>query len=64
MEWLLIRPTVIGLAVAGGALSALAMLLRKRRGRERLAGQVDVASYVFMGTSVLLFIIIGFRGAS
>ena len=62
MEWLLARPTVIGLAVTGGALSVLAMLLRKRQGKEKLAGQVDVAAYVVMGTSMLLFIIVGFRG--
>ena len=40
----------------------LAMLLRKRQGQEKLAGQVDVAAYVVMGTSMLLFIIVGFRG--
>lgn len=62
MEWLLARPTVIGLAVAGGVLSLLAMSLRKQQGKEKLAGQVDVAAYAFMGTSILLFIIVGFRG--
>jgi len=62
MELLLARPTVIGFAVVGGVLSVLAMLLRKRRGAQKMARQLDVAGYVFMGTSILLFIIVGFRG--
>jgi len=61
MEWLLARPTVIGLAVAGGVLSLLAMSLRKRQGKETLARQIDISGYVFMGMSMLLFIIVGFR---
>ena len=40
----------------------LAMLLRKRHGTQKVARQLDVAGYVFMGTSILLFIIVGFRG--
>ena len=62
MELLLARPTVIGFAVVGGVLSVLAMLLRKRQGAPKMARQLDVAGYVFMGTSILLFIIAGFRG--
>jgi hypothetical protein len=62
MEWLLARPTVIGLAVIGGVLSVLAMLLRKREGAQKMARQLDIAGYVFMGTSILLFIVVGFRG--
>jgi len=62
MELLLARPTVIGFAVVGGVLSVLAMLLRKRRDAQTMARQLDVAGYVFMGTSILLFIIAGFRG--
>jgi predicted membrane channel-forming protein YqfA (hemolysin III family) len=62
MEWLLARPTVIGLAVIGGVLSVLAMLLRKREGAQEMARQLDIAGYVFMGTSILLFIVVGFRG--
>ena len=62
MELLLARPTVIGLAVVGGVLSVLAMLLRKRQGAQKMARQLDIAGYVFMGTSILLFIIVGFRG--
>ena len=62
MEWLLARPTVIGLAVIGGVLSVVAMLLRKREGAQKMARQLDIAGYVFMGTSILLFIVVGFRG--
>ena len=62
MEWLLTRPTVIGLAVIGGVLSVVAMLLRKREGAQKMARQMDIAGYVFMGTSILLFIVVGFRG--
>jgi predicted membrane channel-forming protein YqfA (hemolysin III family) len=62
MEWLLTRPTVIGLAVIGGVLSVLAMLLRKREGAKKMARQFDIAGYVLMGTSILLFIVVGFRG--
>ena len=62
MEWLLARPTVIGFAVAGGALSLWAMSLRKRQDKIKLAGQLDTAGYVFMGISMLLFIVVGFRG--
>jgi len=62
MELLLARPTVIAFAIVGGVLSVLAMLLRKRHGAVRMARHLDVAGYVFMGTSILLFIIVGFRG--
>jgi len=62
MELLLARPTVIGFAVVGGVLSVLAMVLHKRQGNQKMARQLDVAGYVFMGTSILLFIIAGFRG--
>jgi hypothetical protein len=60
MESLLGRPVVIGFAVMGGLFSLVAMLL-KHRGRAVLARQVDIAGYVFMGVSVVLFIIAGFR---
>ena len=62
MEWLLSRPAVTGLAVTGALLSLSAMALRGRQGREKLARQFDVSGYAFMGISVLMFIIAGFRG--
>jgi hypothetical protein len=64
MEGLLTRPVVIGLAVAGGALTVAATLLRRKRDRESLARKIDFAGYVLMGISMLLFIVIGFRGQS
>ncbi len=64
MEGLLARPTVIGIAVAGGVLSILAMALQKRPGRARLARQLNLTSYILMGTSMLLFIVAGLRGAN
>lgn len=60
MESLLERPVVIGFAVLGGLFSLVAMLL-KHRHRDVSARQVDIAGYVFMGVSVVLFIIAGFR---
>ena len=60
MESLLERPVVIGFAVLGGLFSLVAMLLKHRR-RDVSSRQVDIAGYVFMGVSVVLFIIAGFR---
>ena len=62
METLLARPVVIALALAGGMLSLFAMFLHKRVGTENLARRMDAAGYVFMGISMLLFVISGFRG--
>ena len=61
METLLTRPVVIALALTGGVLSMFAILLRKREGKENLARRLDAAGYVFMGISMLLFVISGFR---
>ena len=60
MEWLLMRPVVISFAVSGGAISLVAMLL-KHKGRDIFARKIDIAGYVLMGISMLLFIIAGFR---
>jgi predicted membrane channel-forming protein YqfA (hemolysin III family) len=60
MESLFERPVVIGFAVLGGLFSLVAMLLKHRR-RDVSARHVDIAGYVFMGVSVVLFIIAGFR---
>ncbi len=56
------RPVVIALALTGAALSVLAIVLRKREGRAQLARRIDNAGYVFMGFSMLLFVITGLRG--
>ena len=60
MEWLLTRPVVISFAVLGGAFSLAAMML-KHKGRDIFARKIDIAGYVLMGISMLLFIVIGFR---
>ena len=60
MEWLFARPMVISFAVAGGAFSIVATLL-KDKGRNHFARQFNIGSYIFMGISMLLFIIAGFR---
>ena len=62
MEWLWSRPVVIALALTGGALSVAAMALRKRQGAAHWVARFDAVSYVFMGVSMLLFIIAGLRG--
>ena len=54
------RPVVISFAVSGGAISLVAMLL-KHKGRDIFARKIDIAGYVLMGISMLLFIIAGFR---
>ena len=61
MEWLLTRPVVISFALLGGAFSLVAMLL-KHKGRDIFARKIDIAGYVVMGISMLLFIVAGFRG--
>ena len=60
MEWLLTRPVVISFAFLGGALSLVAVLL-KHKGRDIFARKIDIAGYVVMGISMLLFITVGFR---
>ena len=60
MEWLLTRPVVISFAVLGGAISLVAMLL-KHKSCDIFARKIDIAGYVLMGISMLLFIVIGFR---
>lgn len=63
MEWLLHRSVVVGIAVVGGILSLFALLLqRQRHGSDKLVQKLNLLSYVFMGASMLLFIIAGLRG--
>ena len=61
MEWMLTRPVVIGFAVTGGALSVVTMLLR-HRGKNTFTRQIEIAGYFLMGISMLLYIVVGFRG--
>ena len=62
MDWLLTRETVITLAIVAAVLSVAASVLQVRQviGAAR-ARQLNVAGYVLMGISMLLFIIIGYR---
>ncbi len=62
MEWILTKPMVIVFALLGGALSLIAMLIRKRQANLPTAAKLDTAAYALMGVSMLLFIIIGLRG--
>jgi hypothetical protein len=62
MDWMWTRETVVILAVMGAILSTAASLLQAsgRLNRDR-ARQLNYAGYGFMGMSMLLFVIIGFR---
>lgn len=60
MDWLLTREVVIVLAILGAVSSAGASFLQPRLSARR-ARQLNFAGYGFMGASVLLFVVIGFR---
>lgn len=62
MDWLLTREAVISLAVLAALLSTAASVLQVRGviGASR-ARQLNLAGYVLMGISMLLFIIVGYR---
>lgn len=58
------KPVVIGLALAGAALSGLSSLLQMRgKVGERGARNLNYAGYAFMGASMLLFVLAGLLGA-
>lgn len=65
MDWLLTRETVIALAVLGAIFSTAASVLQVRGtiGAAR-ARQLNIVGYAFMGASMLLFIVVGYRGGS
>jgi hypothetical protein len=63
VDWLLTRETVIALAVLGAAFSTSASYLQVRgKISAARASQLNIVGYAFMGLSMLLFIIVGFRG--
>jgi len=65
MESLLDRRIVIALAIAGGALAALASILQtKGVVGERGARNLNYGGYAFMGASMLLFVFAGLTGAT
>lgn len=62
MEWLFTREFVIALAVVGGLASGIASLLKLRGlASERRTRQWNAIGYVFMGASMVLFVIAGLR---
>ena len=64
MEAFLDRRLVIGLAVVGGVLSALASILQMRGTiGDRGARNLNYAGYAFMGVSMVLFVMAGLTGA-
>ena len=62
MDWLLTREVVITLAVLGAAASTTASYLQiSKRISAARARQLNWLGYAFMGVSMALFIVIGFR---
>ena len=62
MDWLLTREVVVGLAILGALPSVAASVLEARGGiTPTRAKQLNLAGYVLMGLSMLLFIVVGFR---
>ena len=59
MDWVLSRETMITVALLGASASVLATLPRIRSAG--LARSLNLAGYVLMGASMLVFIIIGLR---
>ena len=63
MDLLLTREAVITLAVLGAVFSTASSVLQVRGKIGALrARQLNVAGYVCMGISMLLFIVVGYRG--
>jgi membrane protein required for beta-lactamase induction len=63
-DWLLSRPTVIALAIAGGACSLLVSWCQSGgRLSPRQLSWLSRASYGFMAASIVLFITAGFFGS-
>ena len=62
MDLIFSRPVVITLAILGALASTLATVLQSRNviGPAR-AKQLNAAGYGFMGLSIFLFIVAGFR---
>jgi hypothetical protein len=63
MDWLLTREAVIALAVLGAVFSTASSVLQVRGSISAFrARQLNVAGYALMGVSMLLFIVVGYRG--
>jgi hypothetical protein len=61
MDVVFSRPFIITLAILGAIAATAATLLSARLGPVRTK-QLNAAGYAFMGISMLLFILAGFRG--
>ena len=62
MDWLLTREAVIGLAIVAAIASTASSVLQVRGILSApRARQLNIAGYVLMGVSMLLFIIVGYR---
>jgi hypothetical protein len=62
VDWLLTREAVIGLAIVAAVASTASSVLQVKGVLSPLrARQLNVAGYVLMGVSMLLFIIVGYR---
>lgn len=59
MHWLLNRDAVIALALAGAMFSVAAGALGERLGKTRTSA-LSWLAYACMGTSMLLFVVLGF----
>jgi hypothetical protein len=63
VDWLLTREVVISLAVLGAVFSTASSVLQVRGKISAFrARQMNVAGYACMGISILLFIVVGYRG--
>ncbi len=61
VSWILGKPVIVGLAVLGGLASLAVMILRSRpTTRCDWLDQLNRLAYLFMGMSVVLFIVKGF----
>jgi hypothetical protein len=64
MELLLSKPAVVALAVIGALLAVCASALRAGgKLNDAQARRLNLAGYVAMGVSMLLFVLAGLRGA-
>ena len=62
MDWLLTREAVIGIAIVAAIASTASSVLQVRGILSApRARQLNIAGYVLMGVSMLLFIIVGYR---
>lgn len=61
MSWILSQPVIVGIAVMGGLVSVVVMLLQARgNARREWLDKLNRVAYLLMGISVVLFIVSGF----